>query len=90
MLILRRVPSQVLHTRDPGALGDTAENGLLLGRPAGEALWPASGAQGRRGGSRRSAFTREGHGGTRVAEGDVRGPRRARAWAAATYLLSVA
>lgn len=31
--------SQVLHTRDQEALGDTAEKGLLQGRPAGKALW---------------------------------------------------
>lgn len=30
--------SQVLHTRDPAACGDTAEKGLLEGGPAGKAL----------------------------------------------------
>lgn len=38
--------SQVLHTRDPEALGDTVEKGLVLGRAAGKAPRLASGARG--------------------------------------------
>lgn len=33
--------SQVLHTRDQDALGDTAEKGLLEGRPVGKAFLTA-------------------------------------------------
>lgn len=33
--------SQVLHTRDPEALGDTAEKGLLQRRPVGKAFLTA-------------------------------------------------
>lgn len=40
--------SQVLHSRDQEALGDTAEKRLLLGRPAGKALLPLTWAVTRR------------------------------------------